>query len=163
MGARGVASGAKYGGFVAAFVGVDLALARYRGREDFWNRTAAGAVTGGAFLARGGAAAGIAGTVMGAGLAYIVSAGLDILETVERQMREPTLEELDAEIALRRQEAAAGSGLGTAAAVAPAAVDETDRQIQHMEDLLKGWPTAPKRAGAGGADTTSGNDDDERR
>ena len=151
MGARGVASGAKYSGFVAAFVGVDLALARYRGQEDFWNRTAAGAVTGGTFLARGGAAAAIAGAVMGGGLAYIVSAGLDILETVERQMREPTLEELDTELALRRQEAAsAESGTASAMLSAPPA-DETDRQIEHMEDLLKSWPAAANKAAADGA------------
>ena len=50
-------NGLKYGGFVAAFIGCELSIARARGKEDYWNVCAAGAVTGGAFCARGGPAA----------------------------------------------------------------------------------------------------------
>ena len=89
-------SGLKYGGFVATFVGFELAMARMRGKDDDMNVCAAGAITGGAFCARGGAAATIAGSVMGCSLAYITSAGLDILQNVERIMivREREAEEM---------------------------------------------------------------------
>jgi hypothetical protein len=119
----------KYGGFVSMFVGTELALGRARGIEDDWNVCMAGAITGGAFTARGGAAAAIAGTVMGCSLAYITSAGLDILQNLERIM--VAREEEDREREATR--------------VTTKVVDSTEVQINRLQNVLSEWPEQPKK------------------
>tara|TARA_B100000780_G_C21004221_1_gene401902 strand:+ start:233 stop:877 length:645 start_codon:yes stop_codon:yes gene_type:complete len=123
----------KYGGFVSMFVGTELILGRIRKKEDDWNICVAGAITGGTFTARGGPAAGIAGTVMGCSLAYITSAGLNILQDIEKIVIERDLrrdeENLMQEIIEEEEEL----------------LDTTEVQIERLKGVLKDWPEQPRK------------------
>jgi len=123
-------NGIKYGGFVATFIGCELGMARLRGKEDYWNVCAAGGITGGAFCAKGGKAATIAGTVMGCSLAYVTSAGLNILQDIES-------------ILLRREEHAKEEE--TWARAARTETDNQDTTVEHitrLQQVLKEWPSS---------------------
>ena len=130
---RGLLLGGKYAGFVAGLVGCEIALGRYRDRDDAWNLVGAGAVTGGAFCVRGGAAAGIAGATMGAALCYLVGTGLSGLEALSATLEVEAPEK-------------AGAGVGSMPfeeETSGIQNDDTDgmaKQIEHMEATLKHWP-----------------------
>jgi hypothetical protein len=125
-------NGLKYGGFVAAFIGCELSIARARGKEDYWNVCAAGAVTGGAFCARGGPAAAIAGTIMGCSLAYVTSAGLNILQDIEKIM-------------IKREEKVKEEAYMRSMMPEPENNDTTVKHISRLQKVLAEWPSETKK------------------
>ena len=133
---RGLLLGGKYAGFVAGLVFSEIAIGRYRQKDDVWNLIGAGAITGGAFCARGGAAASIVGATMGGALSYLVGTGLEGLKSLEQGLSTSSETGLSGSKDNDTTDGAIGnhSNLGS-----------MERQIQHMESRLQHWPTAPNK------------------
>ena len=144
---RGLLLGGKYAGFVAGMVGCEIAIGRYRGSDDVWNLVGAGAMTGGAFCARGGAAAGIAGATMGAALSYLVGTGLAGLESLSASLEKAKKGEEEGSM-LAQGEASVKFDEEEAMAMRLQAGEEEeeeagssiDKRIEHMEATLQNWP-----------------------
>lgn len=142
---RGLLLGGKYAGFVAGLVGCEIAIGRYRGSDDVWNLVGAGAMTGGAFCARGGAAAGIAGATMGAALSYLVGTGLASLESLSASLEMGELPDQQPEQQEKGSGGVTGGG-GGGPLEGEDAGSSAGRHIEHMEATLQNWPKSTTRS-----------------